>query len=155
MLPASLRPRLVEQVRQVRRRHEQDRAKGGGFAPLPPALEHKAPYAEGDWRWQFVFPSVTMRRDEQGRGVRWHADPGVLDRFVRAAAARAGVAKRVTCHTFRHSFATHLLEAGYDVRQVQALLGHKDLRTTQLYTHVMNKPAVAVTSPLDRLAAMG
>ena len=94
-----------------------------------------------------------MRRDGRGRGVRYHAAPGVLDRFIRAAAGRAGVGKRVTCHTFRHSFATHLLEAGYDVRQVQTLLGHKDLRTTQLYTHVMNRPAVAVVSPLDRLAA--
>ena len=74
-----------------------------------------------------------------------------LDRTIREAAARAGVSKRVTCHTFRHSFATHLLEAGYDVRQVQVLLGHKDLRTTQLYLHVMNRPAVAVASPLDRL----
>ncbi len=152
MLPASVRGRMVEHLRITRRRHDRDLAKGGGYVPLPSVLENKVPYAEDDWRWQFVFPSLTMRRDERGRGVRYHASPGVLDRFIRAATERAGVAKRVTCHTFRHSFATHLLEAGYDIRQVQTLLGHKDLRTTQLYTHVMNKPAIAVTSPLDRLS---
>jgi integron integrase len=142
MLPDSLRGVLIDHLRQVRRRFDRDLAKGGGFVPLPPVLEHKVPYAEDDWRWQFVFPSLTMVRDENGRGTRWHCSPGVLDRIVRAAAVAAGVTKRVTCHTFRHSFATHLLEAGYDVRQVQTLLGHKDLRTTQLYTHVMNRPAM-------------
>jgi integrase len=105
--------------------------------------------------WQFVFPSSVMRRDATGRGARWHADPSQLDRVVGAAARRAGINKRVTCHALRHSFATHLLEAGYDVRQVQTLLGHGALKTTMVYVHVMNKPAVAVTSPLDRLAAVG
>jgi integron integrase len=151
MMPASLRGELAEQARAVRHRHELDLAKGGGYVPLPDPLENKVPYAEADWRWQFLFPSASMRRDEQGRGFRWHADPGVLDRFIRRATLAAGVGKRVTCHTFRHSFATHLLEAGYDVRQVQTLLGHGSLKTTMLYTHVMNKPAIAVTSPLDRL----
>ncbi len=153
MLPASLRGALVAHLRERRRRHTADLAKGGGFVPLPPAVAHKVPYAEDDWRWQFVFASATMVRDGAGRGVRHHANQGVLDRTIREAAARAGVTKRVTCHTFRHSFATHLLEAGYDVRQVQTLLGHKDLRTTQLYLHVVNRPAVAVASPLDRLGA--
>ena len=118
------------------------------------SLEHKRPRAGTELPWQFVFPSSVMRRDEGGYGKRWHADGSVLDRVVRDAARRAGVNKRVTCHTFRHSFATHLLEAGYDIRQVQTLLGHASLKTTMIYTHVMNRPAVAVTSPLDRLAAV-
>jgi integron integrase len=152
MLPASLRGASAEQSRRVRHRHSRDLAKGGGYVPLPAVLMNKAPYAETDWRWQFLFPSQILRRDEQGRGTRWHADTGVLDRFIRRAVSEAGISKRVSCHTFRHSFATHLLEAGYDVRQVQTLLGHADLKTTMLYTHVMNRPAVAVVSPLDRVS---
>ncbi len=151
MLPASLREDLQKQMRRVRHRHERDLARGGGCVPVPAVLENKVHYAEMDWRWQFLFPSIVMRVDEKGRGTRWHADPGVLDRFIRNAARAAGIGKRVTCHTFRHSFATHLLEAGYDVRQVQTLLGHANLKTTMLYTHVMNKPAISVVSPLDRV----
>jgi site-specific recombinase XerC len=98
-----------------------------------------------------LFPSITLRRDESGKGYRWHAHPGVLSRTVKQATIRAQIGKRVTPHTFRHSFATHLLESGYDIRQVQTLLGHQRLETTMIYTHVMNKPAIAVTSPLDRL----
>ena len=153
MLPATLRGRLADQVRRVRSRHGGLVARGGGFVPLPDVLAHKTPYAADDWRWQFVFPSAHTRDDDQGRPARWHAHPGVLGRAVREAAGRAGVAKRVSPHTFRHSFATHLLESGYDVRQVQQLLGHESVETTMLYTHLMNKPAIAVTSPLDRLAA--
>jgi integrase len=115
-------------------------------------LKNKVKYAERDWRWQYLFGSAVMRRDAQDRGFRWHCDPGAFSRVITVACKRSGVAKRVTPHTFRHSFATHLLEAGYDVRQVQTLLGHEKLETTMIYTHVMNKPAVAVISPLDRLA---
>lgn len=136
----------------MRSRHEADLARGGGYVPLPAVLAHKTPYAQADFRFQYVFPSVTLRRDEQGRGIRFHAHPGVLARTVQQAARRAGICKRVTPHTFRHSFATHLLEAGYDIRQVQTLLGHAHVETTMLYTHVMSKPAIAVTSPLDCLA---
>lgn len=151
MLPGALVGALAERCRQVRRQHERDVSKGGGYVPVAAEVENKVPYAERDWRWQYVFPSAVMRRDESGRGFRWHGDPAVLARKVGIAAREAGVGKRVTPHTFRHSFATHLLEAGYDVRQVQTLLGHASLKTTMIYTHVMNKPAVAVRSPLDAL----
>jgi integrase len=153
MLPAATRDRLIAQLDEVERRWRTDVARGGGYAPVPDALVHKRPRAGHELPWQFVFPSTVMRRDACGRGTRWHADPSQLDRVVYAAARRAGINKRVTCHALRHSFATHLLEAGYDVRQVQTLLGHGSLKTTMVYVHVMNKPAVAVTSPLDRLAA--
>jgi integron integrase len=151
MLPAAARGDLAEQVRRVRHRHARDVAAGGGRAPVPDAVAHKIPGAGSEFGWQFVFPSVVMRRGDGGRGVRWHCDPGALDRAVRCAAREAGLTKRVTCHTFRHSFATHLLEAGYHVRQVQELLGHASLRTTMVYTHVTSRPAVAVASPLDRV----
>jgi integron integrase len=154
MMPQSLRVQLAEQCRCVRRRHARDLEHGGGNVPLPDSLSHKVAYAECDWRWQFLFPSATLRRDERGRGFRWFANPSVLDRTIKHAARRAGIAKRVTCHTFRHSFATHVLEAGYDIRQLQTLLGHAALKTTMIYTHVMNKPAVTVISPLDRLCAV-
>lgn len=151
MLPQRPRDRLTEQLGVVERQWRKDVRRGGGYAPVPDALEHKRPRAGTEWPWQFVFPPTVLRRDDAGYGTRWHADSSALDRSICDAARRAGVAKRVTCHTFRHSFATHVLEAGYDVRQVQTLLGHASLKTTMIYTHVMNKPAVAVTSPLDRL----
>lgn len=151
MLPGSLRGQLEAQVGVVRERHELDVAVGGGYVPVPDSVANKVKYAERDWRWQYLFPSAVMRRDETDRGFRWHADAGALSRVITVASKRSGVSKRVTPHTFRHSFATHLLEAGYDVRQVQELLGHEKLQTTMIYTHVMDRPAVAVRSPLDRL----
>jgi integron integrase len=155
MMPRTLRGRLVDQARHVRTVHERDLRRGGGYVPLANAVEHKVPYAKQDWRWQFLFASATVRRDDQGRGFRWHASPSVVDRVIRRAAVASGVSKRVTAHTFRHSFATHVLESGYDVRQVQNLLGHASLKTTMVYVHVMNKPSVAVISPLDRLSSPG
>ena len=155
MLPASLQAPLTDRLRRVEAQWRRDVGRGGGYAPVPDALAHKRPRAGWELPFQFVFPSAVMRRDACGRGTRWHVCPASLDRSVYAAARRAGIGKRVTCHTFRHSFATHLLEVGYDVRQVQTLLGHASLKTTMIYTHVMNRPATAVTSPLDRLAPAG
>jgi integron integrase len=154
MLPARCIASLSEQARRVRERHRRDVKSGGGYVPVHHSVAHKCPYAQRDWRWQFVFPSALMRRDARGRGFRWHADPSKLDRGFRIAARRSGVAKRVSAHAFRHSFATHLLEQGWDVRQVQHLLGHASLNTTMVYTHLTSKPAHVVTSPLDRLAAV-
>ena len=151
MLPERIVPGMTEHLSRVEEKRRVDVGRGGGYAPVPDALEHKRPASGSEWAFQFVFPSAVLRRDQDGLGRRWHADGSALDREVKRAAALAGIRKRVTCHTFRHSFATHLLEAGYDVRQVQTLLGHASLKTTMIYTHVMNKPSVAVTSPLDRL----
>ncbi len=155
MMPQAVRTGLLEQARLVRLRHQRDLRVDGGYVPLPDPLAHKTPYAARDWRWQFLFPSRVMRRDSRRRGFRWYSNPKWLDASIRRAALAAGVSKRVTAHTFRHSFATHVLEAGYDIRQVQTLLGHARLETTMIYTHVTNRPALAVASPLDRLAPAG
>ncbi|HEX8906917.1 MAG TPA: integron integrase [Longimicrobiaceae bacterium] len=152
VLPLAARTELQSHLARVRQLHRRDVAAGGGEAPLPGALARKYPGAGAEWGWQYVFPA-SRRRYDAGAGAvrRHHVHETVLQRAVHEVAQRLGIAKRVTCHTFRHSFATHLLEDGYDIRTVQELLGHTDVRTTMIYTHVLGRGALAVRSPADRL----
>ncbi len=151
MLPTSLLAPLTVHLARIKEQHELATARGFGGVELPFALDRKYPRAHLEWAWQYVFPSAHPSIDPRsGARRRHHMLESTVQRAVRAAARRAGIMKPVSPHTFRHSFATHLLEAGYDIRTVQELLGHKDVSTTQIYTHVMQKGANAVRSPLDR-----
>jgi integron integrase len=152
MLPLSVKALLVAHLAQVRELHQHDLARGFGSVYLPDALHRKHPNAPEEWGWQRVFPATQISVDPRsGVSRRPHLQEGVLQRAVRAAARRAGIVKPVGCHTLRHSFATHLLEDGYDIRTIQELLGHKDVSTTMIYTHVLNRGGKGVTSPSDRL----
>jgi len=151
MLPRSLQQPLQRHLQCVRRIHGRDLAAGWGRVMLPDALERKYPNAPAEWAWQWVFPQRTRWWDRvTGEQGRHHLHETLVQRAVKDAAQRAGIAKRVTCHTFRHSFATHLLESGYDIRTIQELLGHTSVNTTMIYTHVLNQGGLCVRSPLDR-----
>jgi integron integrase len=152
MLPQSLAVPLRDHLQKVKTIHEKDLGAGWGHVQMPYALDRKYPNAPKDWRWQWVFPQenrwINPQTKEQGRH---HVHESIVQRSVKEAVAKAGIVKHVSCHTFRHSFATHLLGEGYDIRTIQELMGHKDVSTTMIYTHVLNRGGQGVRSPADSL----
>jgi len=157
LLPTACRARLRDHLDLVKATHNQDLVDGFGRVHLPEALDRKYPSAAADWRWQYVFPAGSRGIDPRsGETRRHHLHESVIQKAVKQAARNAGIAKRTSCHTMRHSFATHLLMAGYDIRTIQELLGHKDVKTTMIYTHVLNMSGGrGIVSPVDSLHPSG
>jgi len=152
MLPERLKGPLLHHLAEVRRQHELDCAEGAGSVELPGALGAKYPAVGREWGWQWVFPASRVYEDRAtGQRRRHHLHETVVQRAFREAVRATGMAKRASCHTLRHSFATHLLDAGYDIRTVQELLGHRDVKTTMIYTHVLRRGGYGVRSPADTL----
>jgi integron integrase len=150
LLPTTLEADLQRQLAWSKTLHDFNLSQGNGAVYLPNALERKYPNANQEWGWQYVFPADKLSTDPRTAVVRrHHIHENSLQKAVKQAIQKAGIAKPASCHTFRHSFATHLLEAGYDIRTVQELLGHEDVATTMIYTHVLNKGPLGVRSPLD------
>jgi integron integrase len=151
MLPEEIKLQLEAHLKYVKKQHEADLSRGYGMVFLPDALERKYRNANKEWGWQYVFPSKTLSVDPRsGIKRRHHIHLDSLNKAIKRAVHISGITKSVSSHVFRHSFATHLLEDGYDIRTIQELLGHKDVSTTMIYTHVLNKGGRAVRSPLDR-----
>jgi integron integrase len=156
VVPKALIPGLEQHLARIRTQHDADLAAGYGRVALPNALIRKYPNAPAEWGWQWLFPATRHYIDRDTRERRrHHQHPTVLQRAIKVAAGAAGISKPVSCHTLRHSFATHLLESGYDLRTIQELLGHRDVRTTMIYTHVLNRGALGVQSPLDAIQRPG
>lgn len=149
-LPQKLKQPLRDHLLKVQQYHQDDLAEGFGEVFMPNALARKYPQAAKDWVWQYLFPSGRLSIDPRSKKQRrHHLDESSLQKMIKRAARRVGITKRVSSHTLRHSFATHMLENGYDIRTVQELLGHADVSTTMIYTHVLNKGGHGVRSPLD------
>lgn len=152
MLPSALKPTLRQHLAEVKRIHERDLAEGWGQVPLPDALERKFRGYAKDWRWQWVFPQQNRWKNSQtGQQGRHHMDESLLQKAVHEAILKAGITKHASCHTLRHSFATHFFECGHDIHTVQKLLGHSDIRATAIYLHVFNSASSGIRSPMDDL----